>query len=202
MLKTEALQRCYRQIGTVNLRTILEVRAANDPEGMAFVFSDGQTQTEKSCGQFYDEVLTLVSYLHDRYQHATIALIGENSYAWIVSFFATIISDNIVVPLDKDLSPTDLSELVERCGCDLLVHSQTYADVAEEICEGRSLATLSLTDISDVLAQADRTEFTHRRDPEDTCAIFFTSGTTGRPKGVMLSEKNISHDGYYSAFDL
>ena len=202
MLKPEVLQRCYRQIGTVDLRSILEVRVANDSQGIAYVYGDGEGRTEKSCRQFYDEVLAFASYLHDRYQHAKIALIGENSYEWIVSFFATIISDNIIVPLDKDLPPDDLNGLVGRCGCELLIFSQTYADVAEKLCEDRPLATLSMADIPELLARTQRTEFTHRRNPEDTCAIFFTSGTTGKPKGVMLSEKNISYDSYYSAFDL
>lgn len=202
MLKTEVLQRCYRQIDSVDLRSILEVRVANDPEGIAYVYGDGEARTEKSCKRFYDEVLALASHLHDRYRHAKIALIGENSYEWIVSFFATIISDNITVPLDKDLPPAELNELVERCGCELLIHSQAYADVAGKLCEGRALEALSMADIPGALARVGRVEFDHRRDPEDVCAIFFTSGTTGKPKGVMLSEKNISHDSYYSAFDL
>ena len=202
MLKTEDLQRYYRQIGMVDLRSILEVRVAHDPDGIAYVYGEGETHTAKSCRQYYDEVMALASYLHERYQHAKIALIGENSYLWIVSFFATIISDNIIVPLDKDLPPTELKELAQRSDCELLIYSQTYADVAEVLCEGGSLASLSMPEISNIVAQANQTEFTHQRDHEDTCAIFFTSGTTGKPKGVMLSDKNISHDSYYSAFDL
>ena len=202
MLTTEQWQRLYRQIDSVDLRSMLEVRVKGDPDGIAFVYGVGDDRTEKSCSQFLGDVLALASHLHDRYQHEKIALIGENSYEWIVGFFATIISDNVVVPLDKDLPVADLDELVERCGCALLVHSRTYADVAEALGEGRALETLSMADVAEMLAGRGEVEFAHRRDPDDVCAIFFTSGTTGRPKGVMLSERNISHDSYYSIFDL
>ena len=66
MLTTEQWQRLYRQIDSVDLRSMLEVRVKGDPDGIAFVYGVGDDRTEKSCSQFLGDVLALAFRRGDR----------------------------------------------------------------------------------------------------------------------------------------
>ena len=66
-------------------------------------------------------------------KNSKIAVIGENSYEWIVSYFATVIGSNVVVPIDKDMSIQEIYSITENSGVEALVYSNDYCDMAEEL---------------------------------------------------------------------
>lgn len=72
-------------------------------------------------------------FLYHVLKNSKIAVIGENSYEWIVSYFATVIGSNVVVPIDKDLSIQEIHSITENSGVEALVYSNDYCGGAEEL---------------------------------------------------------------------
>ena len=128
-----------------------------------------------------------------------IALIGENSYEWIVTYMAAVISGNIIVPIDKELTPSEAAHLIRACGADMLVYSAKKSGILDEFNDGELADTMCLDDFSPAVEKG-RTAYEQsgiaeqESNVEATCAIIFTSGTTGEPKGVMLCQRNLMSD--------
>jgi long-chain acyl-CoA synthetase len=70
-----------------------------------------KTESAVTYNQFYDDVQKLALHYSKTYgARNKIAVIGENSYEWILTYFAVVCSNNIIVPIDKELSAPDISE--------------------------------------------------------------------------------------------
>ena len=68
-----------------------------------------------------------------------IAVIGPNSYSWVVAYFGIVDSGSVAVPLDANLPDEDLCELINRADVTTLVYDETksgVAQMAEKCCEG------------------------------------------------------------------
>ncbi len=154
-------------------------------------------ETEITYNQFYSDVCRMAHYFSTTYGTGkTIALIGENSYEWILSYFAVSCSGNIIVPLDKELSAEDISKLLIDCGSQMLITSKEYFDVAEEIKEllpDTEIVVMSA--FADIIATESADELPNV-DANAPTAIVYTSGTTGKSKGVVLTQKNLCADVY------
>lgn len=133
-----------------------------------------------------------------------IALIGATSYSWITSYYGIVNSGSVAVPLDANLPAEDLCELIDRADVTTLVYDETKANVARmaaEKCQGLThlIAMEGETSVPNALhlwelaAKApERTDFEPK--PEDLATIMFTSGTTGKSKGVMLTHRNLAEN--------
>ncbi len=130
------------------------------------------------------------------------AVIGPTSYQWVVSYFGIANSGGVAVPVDAGLPAADVCELLERADVNVLVYDELRADVAElarEKCPGiRHMISIQAEETNDsVLSFArlladNRGSFDVQPDPDKLCAILFTSGTTGKSKGVMLTHRNLT----------
>jgi len=145
--------------------------------------------------QFYDDVQKLASHFSKTYgTRNKIAVIGENSYEWILAYFAVVCSNNIIVPIDKELSAPDITELLNECECRTLIYSKYYDDIAEDIggiiSDFESVAMPKLRSFIESVESAEWIV----TDPNELAVIIYTSGTTGKSKGVMLSQANICSD--------
>ena len=158
--------------------------------------------TEKKCVSFRqtaDDAIALGAYfaglgLNDE----KIALYAENSYEWVITYFAAIISNNAIVPLDKELKPAEAAALFDACGAKTLIYSAKKAELAE-ILQDKLAHSLCLDNFRDAVEKgksqiAETGIMDFEFDMEKPCIFIFTSGTTGVPKCAMLCQRNIMSD--------
>ena len=186
----------YDHPALTNLRRLVDWNAEQRPEDVAFRYSDRKQPVSVSYARFRDEVNALGAYFANQgLCNAKIAVLGENSYPWILTYFAVVLSGNIIVPIDKELPDDEIASLLTRCGATALVCSDTYADTAANMLQsGQVGSVFNMKDFSVFLQAGKGLTIPDATDETAVCSIIFTSGTTGQPKGVMLTQRSLMVD--------
>ena len=151
-----------------------------------------------------------------------VAVIGENCYEWIASYFAVVNGAGVVVPLDKELGRDEIYNLLRTADCkavfftksfedyfkdfdiDYKIRMKVYGDrtginepletpAATETVKGTVYDWEALVASGEELVRSgDRSFIDSEIDPDVMKILLFTSGTTDAAKGVMLSHRNIT----------
>ena len=143
-------------------------------------------------GQLGDEVSRLSKRIRDDVPGNTVGILLLNSQRYLVTMFAIWRAGKTAVPLNYLLPPQDLGFILQDSGMSGLIASKFFDEALTKI---RPLfgdrGKILMADDSDLLPEGDIGEDAADQDP---ALILYTSGTTGRPKGVVLTHDNLVSD--------
>ena len=140
-----------------------------------------------------------------------VAIVGGASVGWIYSYFSLMAVGAITVPLDKEMPAPDLAATIERASCYAIFYgseiagkldylkANTKAELyvcmnGDPLAEGDLALASLIEEGGKKFAEGDNSYYDYEIDPDRLATIVFTSGTTGKGKGVMLSQTNIVTD--------
>ena len=168
------------------------------PQSAAFLVTSGDRALPISWRQFTDDIDLVVSLIMVHAPGSRIALLGENSYEWLVCHAAIVFSGATVIPLDIDLPADEIADRLKFVGAVALIYSSLHEakarDVARQV-PGLTAAAFGSIRTERFLDKVRRA-FRHsdsvwngdtKFDLQATSMIMFTSGTTSSPRGAELT---------------
>ena len=123
----------YRHKKVKNFIEFLELIEKKYNKKTAFSWNEGEELIRKKYTEFASDVRNLANFLNKNYTGKHLALCGENSYNWFVTFMAIVVSGNIAVPIDKDCDEELLIKLLKSADCDTLFYSEKYLPFVKDI---------------------------------------------------------------------
>jgi len=174
-------------------------------------FSDYQGETYT-----YEEVAKKICFLHKLFEEAGIkrgdhiALLGNNSSLWGVTFIGIVTYGAVVVPVLNEFSADNIYHIVQHSDCKLLfiipgiyekldpdhlkdpkaiISINDYALISEKKEKISKAMEKARKKADETTLNAEDVKF-ESFDSEDTCIISYTSGTSGFTKGVMLPRRS------------
>ena len=172
--------------------------------------------------QWRDDVRNLgTALISHGLREQNIAIVGENSYGWCCSFFGVMAIGSVTVPVDKELPVEDIDGIITTTGCKAVIFGKASEGKIKEILQNGGLKTvetlipiaqvskieesdldgkalISLSELqkkgSGLYAGGNDSYYDYKIDVNKLASIVFTSGTTGKGKGVMLTQANIGLD--------
>ena len=170
---------------------------------------------EYTFKQFNEDVQALGTALTNKYnlKNERIVIIGENQYAWYVSYIALLIGVGIAVPVDKELPENEIENVVNRSRATAVIYSTHIKDKittiidnlpnvkyfiqmkSDDKLEGRMVGfNTVIKEGNELIKNGDNSFMDIEIDPDEFKALFFTSGTTSNSKGVMVNNRQLANN--------
>ena len=202
------------------IKEMMELSVKDAAKTVAFKYRDEKVK-DKIIDVTYEEFQNDTFYLGTALSNVNmadkhIAVIGDNSYKWLTVYLTVLKSDGVIVPIDKELTAKEIINVVNRSESEVLFYAEKYEQYIEEF--KKELPNVKYfigfsreKDEENVLSYdsfkasgkekyeaGDKTYISiEHNDTNKLKMLVFTSGTTGNPKGVMLTEHNLVSAVYY-----
>ena len=197
-----------------DFRVMTENVAAKYPDRYAISYKKNPRDTEVvhvTYSEARDFIRNLgTAFIARGLREKQVAIVGESSFEWICTYFALMSIGAVTVPIDKDYPATDIAGIVNRAECTAVCYSNAIHDKIASVKgemgtvtsyfrltgdEGEDTSVRELeAEGASLFASGDNSYYDYEIDPDRMASIVFTSGTTGKGKGVMLSTTNIVSD--------
>jgi fatty-acyl-CoA synthase len=130
-----------------------------------------------------------------------IAYLCPNTVELLEAYYGVLLAGSVLVPLNIRLAAAELQAIVDDCGASILVVHPSLADVADRL---QVPTRIELGEEYEALLAAHAGAVVDRRveDENEVCELFYTSGTTGLPKGAMLTHRNLATHAVDSALTM
>jgi long-chain acyl-CoA synthetase len=116
-----------------------------------------------------------------------VVLGASNQPEWPIAYFGILLAGGVAVPLDPELSLAEVENLVAASEARVALFSQATLERLSEL-RGEAVVTT----LEQALQPSAHALLRELPGPEDPASLIFTSGTTGKPKGVLLSHRNFA----------
>ena len=198
----------------VNMRELIEITCEKFKEKTAYSYriTPRDKQAVKvTFEKVRDDVRALATAFISRgYAGKHVAVTGKLSYNWICTYYALIACGAVIVPLDAEWEGADLAHTVAFADCTVLITDRELKEKADLILEESGITDHVLINGTEedgkenlaslieagakMIAEGDNSYYENKIDPDKLSLIVFTSGTTGKGKGVMLTQHMILAD--------
>ena len=207
----------YNEVKKFNSITeMMEIAVADAGDKDAYRWLDKKEIKSSTYSEFYktQNILgTALASLGISKSH--VATTGENSYKWVCSYLTMLRSEGVFVPVDKELPIDDMINVLTQSDTEAIFYASKFEKIfherendlpnikyfigfGREENEGKFLSYDKLIEKGKkLLDDGDRSYLDQKPDPNALKMLVYTSGTTGDPKGVMLSEHNLVSMVYY-----
>lgn len=204
------------------LKELVDASAQKFSDRAAYMYKDDHKEPFKSMtyAEFKEEQDAIGTALVARgFKGSKIAVIGDNSHRWALSYYSVVCGVGVIVPIDRNLEKGEVTNLLERADVEAVFASTKLTatvapllkdlplikkviimaapgdDVSEFLTDDRFMTMDQLVaEGREIVAQGNRDYIDAEIHAEDLSTILFTSGTTGLAKGVMLSHRNLSQN--------
>lgn len=170
------------------LTDILEKNAKECSEHCALVMKMRYRTVSLTYKEVYDLSQKVASFLENQglKKEDKVLLLAPNSPYWVCIFWGCLLRGYILVPLNIQSTPEMIKRVTEQTGAKIIFKHLHYKENLPP--DLKSYDTEFLKElVNEVQSSAKRNDFSEN----DLVEIMYTSGTTGDPKGVMLTHKNI-----------
>ena len=184
-----------------NLKHMVDYAAENYGADPFLTWKTPDGIVSRTYAQFKADTEALSRFLiQNGLQGVHAAIIAANSYGWLTAYFGTANCGSVAVPLAANETPEQLCLLCDFADCKVVFLDKAHAGLApllrEKAPQVQHIIFLDQTGADDALLlpqilQDYAGAYTTEPDGDAYAAILFTSGTTGFPKGVMLTHRNL-----------
>jgi len=186
----------------MDLVRFLKIRAEKYGE-KPFLFGEGTSISYRA----FDEITGRVAYGLERLgveQGDHVAVLHPNSPQTLLSYYSVIKAGGVVVPINTIYTPREVKFILNNSEAKTLVLHEDFLPVLEEIKGGIPLVKNIIvrkghetveTAIEEMVRSPLSTIKMMGFNPDDPAIMFYTSGTTGVPKGVILTHRNFCFGG-------
>lgn len=207
----------YNEVKKFNSITeMMEIAVADAGDKDAYRWLDKKEIKSSTYSEFYKTQNILGTALASLgLSKSHVATTGENSYKWVCSYLTMLRSEGVFVPVDKELPIDDMINVLTQSDTEAIFYASKFEKIFHERendlpnikyfigfdreeDEGKFLSYDKLIEKGKkLLDDGDRSYLDQKPDPNALKMLVYTSGTTGDPKGVMLSEHNLVSMVYY-----
>jgi long-chain acyl-CoA synthetase len=191
-----------------NLQEMLTFSSTKHPNKLAVEDLNETPIPRLTYGELHEAVLQFGAAFQriGLKEHEHIALISENRVQWGLAYLACVTFNFVVVPIDKNLKENEIVTILHASNSAAAIFSESYREMFLEFkhsvkglrrlidmdLKSKNNGLYSMTELMAKSNIRDKKTGFPSTDPDELAILVFTSGSMGRAKGVMLSQRNIS----------